>query len=457
MFTSTAPADPADVVGEFAETAPAAVGEAVASAGRAARAWGAGPAHARSAALTAAAAALEAAAPELTALVVREVGKPLTEARGELARAVAILRYYGQQALDPDGETYPAPDGRTLLMARRHPHGVAGLITPWNFPVAIPVWKAAPALAFGNAVVWKPSPDAAAVAAEVARVLAPTLPEGVLTVVQGGGDTGEALVGAVDCVSFTGSVAVGSQVAVAATRRGIPVQAELGGLNASVVLPDADVTRAAATIAGAAMGYAGQKCTATSRVVVVGDPAAFTEALVAAVERLPGGDPADEDTVVGPVITDGAAQAVVEAAERALGEGGTIATGGRRGEGPGHWVAPTVVTGLSPRADLAQREVFGPIVAVLGARDPDDAVAITNDVEYGLVTALFTRDLDRALDLANRFETGLVKVNAATSGVDFHAPFGGEKRSSIGPREQGKAARDFYTATRTIAISPAGP
>lgn len=452
--TSTSPAAPGDVVGEFAEADAGAVVAVLEAARHAARGWGSGPAHQRARALHHAADAVEGAAGDLTELVVREVGKPLTEARGELARAVSILRYYAQQALDPDGETYPAADGRSLLMARRHPHGVAGLITPWNFPVAIPLWKAAPALAFGNAVVWKPSPDAAATAAALADVLGPALPEAVLSVVQGGGETGRALVDGADCVSFTGSVAVGTEVAVAATRRGVPAQAEMGGLNASVVMPDADLSRAAATVASAAMGYAGQKCTATSRVVVVGDPRPFTEALVAAVEGLPVGDPAREETVVGPVIRADAAQAVLNAARRATADSGTVVTGGRRGEGDGHWVAPTLVVGLTPDADLAQHEVFGPIAALLRARDAEEAVRIANDVSYGLVTALFTRDLDWALDLANRFETGMVKVNAATSGVDFHAPFGGEKRSSIGPREQGKAARDFYTASRTIALSP---
>jgi alpha-ketoglutaric semialdehyde dehydrogenase len=454
--TSTSPADPADVIGDFPVADAAAVGSAIASARTAGRSWGEGPAHARSAALQAAAAAVEAAGAGLVELMVREVGKPVTEARGELARAVAILRYYAQQALDPDGETYPAADGRSLLMSRRHPHGVAGLITPWNFPVAIPLWKAAPALAFGNTVVWKPSPDAAATAAALADVLAPNLPSGVLQLVQGGGETGAALVDGAACVSFTGSVAIGTEVAMAATRRGVPVQAEMGGLNASVVLPDADVERAASTIANAAMGYAGQKCTATSRVIVIGDAASFTEALVTAIEELPVGDPTAADTVVGPLIRADAAEAVLDATQRARSQGGTLATGGTRAGDKGHYLAPTLVTGLEPRADLAQREVFGPIAVVLPAGDADEAVHIANDVEYGLVTALFTRDLDRALELVDRFETGLVKVNAATSGVDFHAPFGGDKRSSVGPREQGKAARAFYTATRTIAISPSG-
>jgi len=445
---STAPAHPAEVVGEFPVAAPSAVRAAPPAARAAWPAWGRGPAHARAAALHDAAAAVEAAADELIDLMVREVGKPLVEARGEQARAVAILRYHAQAALDPDGETYP---GTALLLARRYPRGVAGLVTPWNFPVAIPLWKLAPALAYGNAVVWKPSPEAAATADRLGGLLAGVLPDGLLTVVQGGGETGQALVEGADCVSFTGSVAVGTRVAVMATQRAVPVQAELGGLNASLVLPDADLESAARTVAAAAMGYAGQKCTATSRVVVVGDPAPFTDALVAAVEALAVGDPADAATVVGPVIREDAAEAVVAAAAA----GGTTATGGHRLDRPGWFVAPTVVTGVDPSAPVAQREVFGPIAAVLGAADPDEAVRISNDVEYGLVTSVFTRDLDRVLDLAGRLQTGMVKVNLPTSGVDFHAPFGGEKRSGIGPREQGKAARDLYTTTRTIAIAPA--
>jgi len=269
----------------------------------------------RSAALVAAAEALAAAAGEVTDLMVREVGKPVTEAAAEVGRGVGILRYYAQQVLDPDGETYPGPGPAALLLSRRRPRGVAGLITPWNFPVAIPLWKAAPALAFGNGVVLKAASEATALAMRLAELLSPTLPGGLFQVVPGSAATATALIGQADCVSFTGSVEVGRQVAVAATARGIPCQAEMGGLNASIVLPDADPARAAATIAGAAMGYAGQKCTATSRAIVVGDPGPFTEALLAAVERLPVGDPAEQRTVVGPVINEPARRAVVEAAE----------------------------------------------------------------------------------------------------------------------------------------------
>jgi alpha-ketoglutaric semialdehyde dehydrogenase len=453
---SRSPQRPDDLVVEVEEADAGAVAAAVERARAAGGRWAAASALERSAALVAAADALAGAAAEVTDLVVREVGKPVTEAGAEVARGVGILRYYAQQALDPDGETYPGPSPAGLLLARRRPRGVVGLITPWNFPVAIPLWKAAPALAFGNAVVLKPSPESTAVALRLAELLGPALPDGLFQVLPGGADTGTAMLEAVDCISFTGSVAVGHRVAVAATERGIPSQAEMGGLNASIVLADADPERVAGVVAGAAMGYAGQKCTATSRAIVVGDPRPFTEALVAAVEGLAVGDPAEEATVVGPVITEPARRRVVEAAEEAAAGGGRLLTGGAAGDGAGWFVAPTVVDGLGPEARLAQEEVFGPIAVVLAVADEDEAVRVANGVRYGLVGSVFTRDLDRALGLAARLDTGMIRVNAPTSGVDYLAPFGGEKDSSFGPREQGKAARDFYTSTRTITILAGG-
>src|SRR6266540_1663289 len=346
---SRSPQRPDDLVVEVEEADAVAVDQAVGLARKAAGGWAAASALERSAALVAAADALAGAAGEVTDLMVREVGKPVAEAAAEVARAVGILRYYAQQALDPDGETYPGPDPAALLLSRRRPRGVAGLITPWNFPVAIPLWKAAPALAFGNAVVLKPSPDATALALRLAELLAPALPNDVFQVVPGGAETGRAMLERVDCMSFTGSVAVGHQVAVAATGRGIPSQAEMGGLNATIVLSDADPERAATVVAGAAMGYAGQKCTATSRAIVVGDPA-------------------EEGTVVGPVITDQARRRVVEAAQEAVAAGGRLLTGGKAAEGTGWFVGPTLVNGLPPDAHLAQEEVFGPIAVVLGGR-----------------------------------------------------------------------------------------
>ena len=412
---------------------------------------------ARADALTAAAEALNAAKDQVVDLMVREVGKPLTEAVGEHGRSVRILRYQAQAAMDPDGDTYPAAppsDPRTLLFSRRRPRGVAGLITPWNFPFAIPLWKAAPALAYGNTVVLKPASDAIGCALFLQEVLNKHLPEGVFNVITGPGAAGQAVVEMADVVSFTGSTAVGLGVAAGATARGIASQAEMGGLNASIVLPDADVEAAAKVIAGAAMGYAGQKCTATGRVIVLGDAAAFTDALAAAVEALPTGDPADASTVVGPVINPPARDELVAAAKGAPADGGRLVTGGEALDGPGLFFTPAVIDGQEPTAKLAQEEVFGPIVTVLKAASAEQAVEISNSVAFGLVTSVFTRDVDSALTVVEGLETGMIRVNMPTSGVDFHAPFGGEKQSSFGPREQGKAARELYTSTHTITVGP---
>jgi alpha-ketoglutaric semialdehyde dehydrogenase len=449
---STNPAHPDEVVVEV----PAAGTDDVAKAAQAARAaqreWRATPPATRAAALGAAGEAVAAAAPELTDLMVREVGKPLGEASGEAARAAAILRYYAQQVLDPDGETYPAP-GTTLLMARRVPRGLAGLITPWNFPFAIPLWKAAPALAYGNAVLLKPAPEATACALRLAEILHESLPQDLVAVVPGLAEAGQAVVAEADLVSFTGSVGAGAAVREAAASRGIPAQCEMGGQNPSVVLPDVDVETTAAVLAGAAMGYAGQKCTATSRVIVVDDgdgfAGRFTDALVSAVETLGVGDPADDGVVVGPVITAPSRDAVVAACREAEEAGGRVLTGGVAPDRDGWFVAPSLVDGVPADARVAQEEVFGPFAA-------DRAVELANGVRYGLAAAVFTRDLDVALQVADRLEAGMVRVNSPTSGVDFHAPFGGEKESSYGPREQGKAARDFYTAVRTITIAGGG-
>ena len=439
MINSCSPQAPSDVV---LETAVGDARGAVEKARTAQRDWARRPAGERSAMLTAGADRVAAAADDLAALVVREVGKPLTEAKGEVARSVAILRYYGQQVFDPIGAVH---DGPGLLFTRRRPVGVAGLITPWNFPLAIPLWKSAPALAFGNAVVVKPAPEASACALRLAELL-DGLPEGLFTVVPGGATEGLAIVDSADLVSFTGSTAAGRAVATAAVRRGIPIQAEMGGQNAAIVLPDADPEAVAAQIAGAAMGYAGQKCTATKRVIAVGTD--IRDALVAAVESLPVGDPAEDRTVVGPVIDSRARDRVVAATA-----GVKVLTGGMALDREGWFVRPTVVD--EPPADhvLARDEVFGPICAIQRADDVDAAVALANGVAAGLVSAVHTRDLDAALDIGSRLDTGMIKVNAPTAGVDFHLPFGGEKASGYGPREQGKAAQDFYTSTHTITLS----
>jgi acyl-CoA reductase-like NAD-dependent aldehyde dehydrogenase len=453
-FTSVNPSDPADVVGEWASADERDVAAAVERASRGAQDWRRTPGAARAAALGQAAAALEQRAGEVTELTVREVGKPVSEARGEVARAVSILRYYAQLALLPDGETLPAADPDALLMTRYRPVGVAALLTPWNFPVAIPLWKAAPSLAYGNATILKPSSAAAAIAVALHEIIAPLLPDGVFQVLLGGAETARPLIENPDvaAVSFTGSVPVGRDITSRVAARGGKVQAEMGGQNPSIVLADADLDRAASTIAYAAMGYAGQKCTATSRVIVekpvYGD---FRERLANAITSLQVEDPTAEGTLVGPVIDDGSRSSALAAVGAS---GGRVITGGKALDGPGYYLAPTLVELDGPTGPLATEEVFAPVAALLSADTADQAVEIANGVRFGLVAAVFTSDLGHALRLTNNLDAGMLRVNAPTSGVDFHAPFGGAKESSYGPREQGLAARAFYTESRTVLITP---
>ncbi|MFI0715043.1 aldehyde dehydrogenase family protein [Streptomyces inhibens] len=450
-LTSRNPADPSDVLLSIPAPGAFAAADAVERARAAQPGWLTGGAAARSAALGAVAAAIEAAADELAALAVREVGKPLAEARAEVARTVAIWRYYAQAPYEPSGAVHEPAVGPGLLLTRRRPHGVAGLITPWNFPFAIPSWKAAPALAAGNTVVLKPAPEATACARRLASLVEQALPADVFTVLPGGATEGNALVSAADVVSFTGSTTVGQAVARATTARGIPVQAEMGGLNAAIVLPDADIGQAAAHIAASIAGYAGQKCTATSRVIAVGaalDP--LREALSEALRAVTVGDPADPSTVCGPLINEHARDQV-----SAAWGGLSVLAGGTVPGLPGWYAAPTLVEKVSPGHRLLCEEVFGPIAALLPADDLAHAVRITNSVPYGLVTSVHSTGLDTVLHGLDQLDTGMIRVNAPSTGVDFHLPFGGAKASSHGPREQGRAALEFYTSSRTYTLSPA--
>lgn len=452
-FTSINPHDPADIVEEFEGAGKDGVETAVAQAREAYAEWREQPAVTRGGALAQMANDLEEQIEELAQLTVREVGKPITEARVEVSRAVAILRYYAQIVLAPDGETYPATQAKDWLIARRYPLGVCALITPWNFPVAIPIWKAAPALGYGNAVVLKPAPASTAIAKTLQEIANRHFPEGTFQVVAGDVETGEPLVNHPDvaAVSFTGSVKAGYTVAQQAVGRGAKVQCEMGGQNPSIVLADADLDSAAETIAFAAMGYAGQKCTATSRIIVedsIYDD--LRDRLVSAVEELEITGPENESCQVGPLIEEEALEGALQALEQA--DGRTL-TGGKRLDGDGFYLEPTLVEVADSESLLAQEEVFAPVCATLRVSSAEESVQIANDVRQGLVAAVFTKDLERAMTIANRLEAGLVRVNAATSGVDYHAPFGGSKESGIGSKEQGLAAKDFYTDERTLLIS----
>jgi aldehyde dehydrogenase (NAD+) len=390
----------------------------------------------------------------LVASMVEEVKKPITEARGELNRAISILDFYSAAVLDSDGETFPATSPNFILSIRR-PYGVAGLITPWNFPIAIPFWKAAPALAMGNAVIIKPSEFSSNTALLFAKFANEVFPEGVFTVMPGDGQIGKSLIDHSDVASFTGSARVGKEVISQSAKLGIPVQAEMGGHNPALVLPDADLNLLATQFPIAAFSYSGQKCTATRRVIVVGDKKRrdeVAEVLISATKSLQVGDANDEKTFVGPLIHSAAR----EGFERAVAEStkvGKLAFGGETVDAGKNLVSPAITTDVPLDHQLMCEEVFAPIVHVANVHDVSAAIKLANDVPYGLTASIHTQDLAAAFAISKALETGMVKVNGPTAGVDFYAPFGGLKDSSYGAREQGKAALEFYSHTQTVTVN----
>lgn len=449
-------------VGQVAFGTPAEVNAAVAAAAAAGRPWRQLGAMARGERLYAAAEAVRADAEGLAQLASREMGKPLAEMRGEVARAVAILRYYAAEGARAVGDVIPAMRPDTLQYTRRVPVGVVGLITPWNFPAAIPVWKMAPALAYGNTVVWKPAEIASLAAYRLARLLVGVLGPGVVNVVMGEGPVVGAALAAhpgVAALSFTGSAGAGQAVAAAALAHGAKYQLEMGGKNPAIVLDDADLPGTVEAIISGAMRSAGQKCTATSRVIALpGIAPRLVEALTAKIDALAVGDPLEAATYVGPLASERQMTHALELLATGPREGARLVRGGTRGAGAlsdGWFVLPTLFDRATAAMTIAQEEIFGPAIAVLEAATLDGAVAIANGVRYGLSASVFTRDLQAALTVVDRLEAGLVRVNEETAGVEYDAPFGGVKASSSHSREQGQAAREFYTDLRTIAIRPA--
>ena len=451
------PARPSEVVAEVVQTDAAVAAEAVAAASAAFADWRATPAPARGDILRKAADLLDARAAEVGRDLTREEGKTLAEGIGETRRAVQILRYYAGQTLEPDGETYPSHSANTFLYARREPVGVVSAITPWNFPIAIPAWKIAPALAYGNSVVWKPAELVPLTAVHLLQALVDAgLPDGVLNLVLGkGSEVGDVLVTheAVQAITFTGSNAVGRSLQRKATEHGKKVQLELGGKNPAVVLDDADLDVAAEQVARGAFLSAGQKCTATSRVIVeapVLQP--FQQRLAALARSWKLGDPLQGDTRVGPLVSADQLHTVTEYLDLAHQEGGRALAGGTRSEdlGEGYYFRPTVLTGLGPDSRVVREEIFGPVAALLPAASYDEAVALANDTPYGLSASVFTNDLTRALRFADAIHAGVVKINQESAGVEFQVPFGGMQESSSGSREQGKAAREFFTQWKTV-------
>lgn len=453
------PSNADDVVGHVPAGTVDDARAAVSSASTAYPAWRTLPGPARAEFLYKWAATIAARQEELAQLVTREVGKPIGESRGEVARCGMILRYYAGEAVRANGDVIPAQAAGALQFTLRQPLGVVALITPWNFPLAIPLWKAAPALAFGNTIVLKPAESSSRTAIVLAEcALAAGIPSGVVNVLLGAGDVvGPALIGdpEVCAVSFTGSSRIGAMVAATAAHRNIRYQTEMGGKNVAIVLPDADLRQAASLTAAGAMRYAGQKCTATSRVVVAREvEQAFLAELRGQVAALPLGPVTDAASAIGPVISDRSRTSIRQALDGMNAESvyeGQIPSSAEFSKG--YFVAPTIVRGAAIDSDLAQRELFGPVLAEFVADDLEHAIALANSTPYGLSASLYTRDLRAALTYIDRIEAGMVRVNGDTTGVDPHAPFGGMKASSSGSREQGPAAREFYTEIKTVQIN----
>jgi alpha-ketoglutaric semialdehyde dehydrogenase len=449
------PANPSEIVGEFPASAEQDVDAAVEAAAGAYPDWSRQPAAARAAILMRAADAIEARVEDMAADMTREMGKPIREARMESARTAAIFRFFAGEAWRPKGELYEQSATGSALYTVRRPVGVVALITPWNFPAAIPAWKLAPALVYGNTVVLKLAQDAPLTGLHLAAALdEAAIPAGVLNVVIGrGSEVGTPLVRHPDvrAISFTGSVAVGRQVRDEATALGKRVQLELGGHNPLIVMADADLDRAVEAAYAGAFWSAGQKCTATRRIYVESSTYdEFRRRLLDRIETGKVGDPADPETEVGPLVNENQLNDVLAAIDRGKSEGGNVLAGGERLDDDAYLVAPTLFEDVADDAMLSCEEVFGPVTSLYRFDTLDEAIERANAVEFGLSASIFTSNLQSTQEFVGRLEAGILHVNSQTAGADVHVPFGGIKGSGFGPHEQGRAALEFYTEVVTV-------
>ena len=429
---------------------------AIAAAREALPAWSrSGPAQ-RHAVLRAASDEIAARKDEIGRLLAREEGKTLAEGVMETARAAQIFDFFAGEALRLSGELVPSVRPGVTVEITREPLGVVGLITPWNFPVAIPAWKMAPALCHGNTVVIKPADLAPGCTWELVDILHRAgLPEGVLNLVMGrGSEVGRAVVDSVDvdAISFTGSVATGARIAEACARHMRKVQLEMGGKNPLVVLDDADLDTAVECAVNGAFFSTGQRCTASSRLIVTeGIHDRFVEAMTERLGALTVDDAVKEGTHIGPVVDQSQLDQDLDYIRIGRDEGATLAFGGERlnRETPGFYLQPALFTETTNAMRINREEVFGPVAGVIRVRDYDEALAVANDNEFGLSAGICTTSLKHATDFKRNAGAGMVMVNLPTAGVDFHVPFGGRKGSSHGPREQGRHAAEFYTTVKT--------
>jgi acyl-CoA reductase-like NAD-dependent aldehyde dehydrogenase len=463
-FESRNPADTRDIIGRFQSGTAADVARAVHAAEEAQRRWRRTPAPKRGEIMYRFGELMAASKERLARAMTREMGKVLAEARGDVQEGIDIAYLMAGEGRRSFGDTVPSELPDKWAMSVREPIGVAGIITPWNFPMAIPCWKMMPALVTGNAVVFKPASDTPHCAVLLVELMAEAgFPPGTVNLVTGpGGEVGDAIVDSPDVqvISFTGHTATGKHIAEAAARRLKRVSLELGGKNAIVVLADADLDLATDGIIWSAFGTTGQRCTAASRVIV---EAGVADALLERLERrarsLRLGDGADPQTDVGPLINAAAREKVASYIEIGRREG-ELVTGGGAGSGDalshGHFFEPTIFAGVKPMDRIAQEEIFGPVLSVIPVAGYQEAVMALNQTRYGLSSSIFTRDVNQAFRAMRDFETGIVYINAGTIGAETHLPFGGVKETGNGHREAGHAALDTYTEWKAIYVDFSG-
>lgn len=449
------PSDTRDIVARTPDGGEAEVNAAAAAARAAFPSWSEASPEVRADVLDRASNILFERREQVGRLLSREEGKTLPEGIGETVRAARILKYFGGEALRLHGQNLMSVRPGVEIQTYRQAVGVYGLITPWNFPIAIPAWKMAPALAFGNTVVIKPAgPTPATAEALVAILHEAGLPNGVVNMVIGRGRVGQAIVDHpdVDAISFTGSQGVGAGVALGAIKRQARVQLEMGGKNPLIVMDDADLDRAVQIALDGSFFATGQRCTASSRLIVhdaIHDR--FVAALAEKVAGLRVGDALDPETQMGPAVSEDQMETSYRYIEVARGDGGRIVTGGDRLqlEKPGWYVQPTLIADTLPDMRINTEEVFGPVASTIRVGSYEEALEIANGVEFGLSAGIVTTSLKHARDFQRRARAGMVMVNLPTAGVDYHVPFGGSKKSSYGAREQGFAAVEFFTQTKT--------
>jgi len=453
------PSNLADVVGEYAHAGVAQVDAAIAAASAAFPAWGRGSVQARADSLDRIGTEILARKEELGTLLSREEGKTKPEGIGEAARAGYIFKFFAGECLRLAGEVLPSVRPGIGVEITREPVGVVGIITPWNFPIAIPAWKIAPALAYGNCVVFKPADLVPGCAWALAEILSRSgIPQGVFNLVMGRGSVvGEKIVNdpRVAAVSFTGSQAVGKGVALACAQRLAKVQLEMGGKNPQVVLDDADLDVAVNCALQSAFFSTGQRCTAASRLVVTqGIHDRFVAALADKIKTLKVDDALKDGTDIGPVVDQKQLEQDLEYIDLGKREGARLAVGGERLKRAtdGFYLQPALFTESTPAMRINREEIFGPVASVIRVRDYDEALAVANDTPFGLSSGIATTSLKHAAHFKRNSAAGMVMVNLPTAGVDYHVPFGGRKGSSYGPREQGRYAVEFYTTVKTAYV-----